>query len=397
MTEMDRPIKVLVSTFGSGGDLFPLVPVLNQLAERGADTRVAAGRALGLYLRSAGIAAISLGDGSELRALDDPRLLTTRFDGWSSWRRVVTHYAAPMLRSDVTALESVLDDWRPDVVVASGSATAARLVAHRHRIPLVNVSLSPERADLASSSSGFARPFTNIVRELCGDPSPSDELMASLAWGEPSEVLFHDRGLLGERYPGADPIGFPYWDDVPARAEDERALDTFIDGGPTIIATLGSFIGAARQEEWVRIADAAASIGVRAAFVGVRNKWADETFAGRNDIVGVGFVPLARHLPRAVAAVHHGGIGTTFAALTTRTPAVVLPQAFDQTFNARLVQDAGVGVDASGIRMENTLQRVLEPSPALAVASLAERLEPADRVVGRTVSTILAAAAVPVA
>jgi UDP:flavonoid glycosyltransferase YjiC (YdhE family) len=41
--------------------------------------------------------------------------------------------------------------------------------------------------------------------------------------------------------------------------------------------------------------------------------------------------------------VHHGGIGTTYAGLQAGVPTAIVPQAFDQSFNGRLLEAAGLG------------------------------------------------------
>jgi UDP:flavonoid glycosyltransferase YjiC (YdhE family) len=56
------------------------------------------------------------------------------------------------------------------------------------------------------------------------------------------------------------------------------------------------------------------------------------------------FAPFQCLLPLCAGVVHHGGIGTTAAALTAGTPQVVLPLAWDQPDNARRLQGLGVGI-----------------------------------------------------
>jgi UDP:flavonoid glycosyltransferase YjiC (YdhE family) len=125
------------------------------------------------------------------------------------------------------------------------------------------------------------------------------------------------------------------------------------------VVTLGSFIGVAVEEPWRVAAEAIRACGVRAVFVGAAGGWAAEQFADRDDIVRVGFVPLSKFLPAADALIHHGGIGTTFGALAAGIPSVVLPQAFDQSFNARLVTAAGVGTGADAKTLTERLSEAL--------------------------------------
>ncbi len=65
--------------------------------------------------------------------------------------------------------------------------------------------------------------------------------------------------------------------------------------------------------------------------------WSELREAGREGLVGddvlvVGDVPHAWLFPRMAAVVHHGGAGTTAAALRAGAPAVVIPLFADQFF-----------------------------------------------------------------
>jgi len=65
------------------------------------------------------------------------------------------------------------------------------------------------------------------------------------------------------------------------------------------------------------------------------------------------FVPTAPHewlFPQCAAIVHHGGSGTTAAALRSGRPSVVTPCAFDQFANAQMVARLGAGLGLKQIR-----------------------------------------------
>jgi UDP:flavonoid glycosyltransferase YjiC (YdhE family) len=55
------------------------------------------------------------------------------------------------------------------------------------------------------------------------------------------------------------------------------------------------------------------------------------------------WVPQAEVLPLAALVVHHGGSGTTFGCLAAGVPQLVLPQGADQFLNAAMVAGAGAG------------------------------------------------------
>ena len=80
--------RIAFATYGSAGDLFPIVPVVQHLRALGHDATVLATRSLGLYLRAIGLPAVAVGDGREVEAVSDRGLLGLDRDGWGSWERL---------------------------------------------------------------------------------------------------------------------------------------------------------------------------------------------------------------------------------------------------------------------------------------------------------------------
>src|SRR5690242_14411420 len=65
------------------------------------------------------------------------------------------------------------------------------------------------------------------------------------------------------------------------------------------------------------------------------------------------FAPFRQLLPLCGAVAHHGGVGTTAAALEAGCPQLVLPLAWDQPDNAARVKRLGVGL-ALGARQRGS-------------------------------------------
>src|SRR5262249_49362938 len=70
------------------------------------------------------------------------------------------------------------------------------------------------------------------------------------------------------------------------------------------------------------------------------------------DMFAVRDVPHSWLFPKTAAIVHHGGAGTTGAALLAGKPSVIIPQAVDQPFWARLVARQQAGVQAGELTPE---------------------------------------------
>jgi UDP:flavonoid glycosyltransferase YjiC (YdhE family) len=79
------------------------------------------------------------------------------------------------------------------------------------------------------------------------------------------------------------------------------------------------------------------------------------------------FAPFRELLPQCAAIVHHGGIGTTAAALQSACPQLVLPLAWDQPDNAARVKKLGVGLslgrrNRTSDHIARALVRLITPS-----------------------------------
>lgn len=366
--------RVLVSVYGSGGDLFPLVPLVLGLREAGHDVRCAVPRTLGLYLRPQGLHVYPLGRGAEVRVLDDQGLVSTRFDGWYSVRRLAQGYVGETVVADVAAVEEAMAAWRPDLVVTATSAAAARIAAFRRGIPRLDVSIYPSVLAKVPGATRFAARYRRRCAELAGltDDATDAALVTELAWGVgPNTVLLHDPGLLGRSELAGAPLpwggdltgatGFPQWDDAQHQRQDVTALDEWLgrSDAPSVIVTMGSYLGARRREAWTEVASAIGALGVRAAFLGPRRELTEALSGADGDCLVAGYVPLSRIAGQVSAIVHHGGLGTMFAALRAGTPAVVVPRAFDQPFNARLVEAVGAGLASRPGELQPALASLL--------------------------------------
>ncbi len=375
--------RVMLCAFGSAGDLFPLVSVARQVEEAGHDIVFAAPRSLGLYLRSVGLRCYALGSGAEFSVVNDGALFSTRFDGWASNRRTFVHYVGSTLAADMETVRRVVDDWQPDVMVTMNLAVAARVVALSDGVAHVAFSVSPDLFRLRDRGMNFAKEFQRAIGSATPTAVIDDHGFEMVAWGVgPDVTMLHDPVLLSESdvRGGASIVGYPYWDALPTTEDPQRTYD-WIDASrkPVVAVTLGSFIGLVRDGWWHETLNAARSCNVRLLAVNAPLKSVGSRFEGNRDVLAVGFLPLSPLLPRVDAVIHHGGLGTTFAAIGAGRPAVVVPQAFDQTYVAAQLERAGLGVSTSTTELESALRVALE-SPdmrASTAAAAGRRIPPA--------------------
>lgn len=120
-------------------------------------------------------------------------------------------------------------------------------------------------------------------------------------------------------------------------------LSAFLAAGPPpVYIGFGSMLGQNPQKMTALVTEALARSGQRGVLAG---GWGalDKTIQPSESLFFVDSIPHQWLFPRMAAIVHHGGAGTTGAALRSGVPSVVVPFGFDQAFWGHRVAALGVG------------------------------------------------------
>jgi sterol 3beta-glucosyltransferase len=134
-----------------------------------------------------------------------------------------------------------------------------------------------------------------------------------------------------------------YWSlPAPASWTPLPALKSFLEReGPVVSIGFGSMASAKPEEITDLVLSAVRRAGVRAVLL---SGWGDlKSLPATDDVVFADSVPHDWLFPRVTAVVHHGGAGTTGAALSAGVPALVVPFAADQPFWGARVAELGCG------------------------------------------------------
>jgi vancomycin aglycone glucosyltransferase len=394
-------MRVLLSTWGSRGDVEPIAALAVQLQAHGVEARVCAPPDFADLLARVGVPMVPLGRSvRELVHGHKKQKPATAADA----PRVAAELVATQFETLGAAAEGC------DALVATGLMPAgARTVAETRGIPYVLVGFQP-----GSFPSTHQRPLPRP-----GKPFPPGETDNRVLWevdaervqalyGAPLNAhraalglppvdnvrdhVFTDRPWLAAEPTLAPWPGSPDLDVVQTGAwilPDTRPLPaelmSFLDAGPTPVYV--GFGSVRAPEDAARVAvDAIRAQGRRAIF---GRGWADlAQIEDRDDCFVVGEVNLQALFPRVAAVVHHGGAGTTTTAAKAGTPQVVVPQIADQPYWAGRVADLGIGAAHDG-----PTPTVDSLSSALAIALAPEARARATAVAGtiRTDGTAVAA------
>ena len=326
-------MRVLLSTYGSRGDVEPMVALAVQLQALGADVRMCAppDEEFTELLAREGVSPVPFGR------------------PWRSWERPPTAEERQQRVADFIAAQydTVAEAAAGcDMIVATAmSQFVGPTVAEELGIPYRYALFCPGVLD-GLDGRGFDELFgepINTHRGSIGLP-PVDDV---------GEFMFTVRPLLA-----ADPTLGPWrgqegfdvrqtgaWilpDGRPLPAE----LQAFLDAGePPVYLGFGSMrtvgVDSARAAvEAIRAQDRRVLMG---------RGWAGLVLVDdQDDCLLVGDVNQQELFGRVAAVVHHGGAGTTTTAARAGAPQVVVPQGGDQMYWARRVAELGLGAAHDG-------------------------------------------------
>jgi UDP:flavonoid glycosyltransferase YjiC (YdhE family) len=139
--------------------------------------------------------------------------------------------------------------------------------------------------------------------------------------------------------------GFPFYDrrDFFSESETPPGLLRFLDDGPPpIVFTLGSSAFWVAKDFYRDSIAAAQALGQRALLlIGHQRNLPPEPLPP--GMAAFEYAPFGEVLPRALAVVHQGGVGTTGQGLRSGRPVLIVPHAHDQFDNAMRVVRQGCG------------------------------------------------------
>ncbi|MFI7610810.1 glycosyltransferase [Nonomuraea terrae] len=382
---------MLLSTYGSRGDVEPLVALAVRLRELGAEVRVCAPPDEDFAQRLADVGVPMVPFGRSARAL------TTAQPSPADLPRRAAELIAGQLDVVLAAAEGC------DVLVATGmmpAAAGARSVAEKLGIRCVHATFqqltlpSPHHPPLAYPGRPFPPDVTDnrVLWEL--DAQSINALFgtalnthrASIGLPPVDDVrdyVIGDRPLLAtdpvldrwQETPDLDVVQTGAWilpDVRPLPAE----LTAFLDAGtPPVYVGFGSMP--------MRASTDAAQVAIEVIRAQGRRVLVSRGWAGlaliddRDDCFVVGEVNHQALFGRVAAVVHHGGAGTTTTAARAGAPQVVVPQATDQPYWAGRVAELGIGAAHDG--PEPTAESL---STALKTALTPETRERATAVAG---------------
>ncbi|MBE1160098.1 glycosyltransferase family 1 protein [Dyella sp. 7MK23] len=297
------------------------------------------------------------------------------------------------------------------LVGVGASSLLAKALSEARDIPFVNAQLQPLTPSrlvppLVLSGAGKLPPALNmamfkVLRMMMWyamKPAINDVLRPQLGlprypWNGP-RVRQH-RVLYGfSRHVVPRPADWPdtaqitgYWFLNQPEWQPSQALREFLEAGPKpIYVGFGSMISNGAEQFTAHVLDAVRKSGQRAVLSTGWGGLSGEEGAQDGQIFFIRSAPHDWLFPRMAAAVHHGGAGTTAAAVRAGIPSVIVPFFGDQPFWARCLQREGAApaiVDRRKLNAETLaagIETAVDNVMRGAAASLGQRVRAEDGV-----------------
>jgi len=384
-------MRIVLTTWGSLGDLHPYLALGVEMKRRGHDVSVATLGAWEAAVRSAGLGFHPLrpdvpADESEARAL-----VRQVLDAKGGPQYLFEQVFAPVMRQTYDdTLAAVRADGGADLLVTHQIPVTGPIVAEVTGVSWVSGVLLP-LAFLSAFDPPTPPQAPALQKVAAVHPAIAGALnkfgrWMTRGWAEPTYRLREELGLargasplfeaqhspelvlalfsrvLAQKQPDYPPqaviTGFPFYDASGARPADPDLI-RFLDAGEApVVFTLGS------SAVWIagdfyQTAIAAMRKLRRRAVLLAGEQTASLRASGLPDtMTAFDYAPHSFVMPRASVVVHQGGVGTTGQALRSGRPQLVVPFGQDQPDNARRCVALGVARTIS--RSSFTPHRVVD-------------------------------------
>ncbi|AXC10362.1 putative glucosyltransferase [Acidisarcina polymorpha] len=366
-------MRIVFTTFGTFGDVNPLIALALEMRSRGHDPVLAVPEMFRSKIEPLGIGF------HRIRPDQDPhdsRLVAMIYDIKKGTERGLREFLFPAIRQSYEDLmAAVMADGGADLLVSGELAYAGPIVAEMTRIPWASYVLAPF-SFFSAYDPPVLPPYPTLAKMQALVPGMG-HLIARFAryvtreWSEPVYELREQLGLS----PGSDPIfdakfssqlvlalfssvlgepqpdwpsctrtcGFVYYDGDAGKVDLAPELEAFLQAGPPpLVFTLGSAAVLDAGDFYEQSALAAEKLNQRAVLLVGNDARNLPHHKVPDSICVTQYAPYSRLFPRASLIIHQGGVGTTAQALRAGKPMLLMPYSHDQPDNARRVRRLGV-------------------------------------------------------
>jgi rhamnosyltransferase subunit B len=354
--------RIVLTTFGSFGDVNPYIAIALGLRSRGHSVVIATSETYRDKVEAAGLPLHPIRP--DLTSDETLRLVRLVGDPGQDTQALLCDLLFPELRATYEDLYGVVRE--ADMLISHALVFAAPLVAAKTGVPWVSCILSP-RVFFSAHEPSAAVPAGAGAGLLHLSPEQNRGALeaakrATEPWAEPIERLRQELGLPRGRHPifeephspelvlalFSPTLGSPQPDWPrhtlitgflkPHETALDPLLERFLQSGPApVVFTLGSDSDYYANWFFLESVKAARLLGCRAVITGQGLSPYCEGGLFTTD-----YAPYCDLFRRAAAVVHHAGVGTTALALRAGRPMLAVPYGHDQPDTAARLLRLGV-------------------------------------------------------
>lgn len=373
--------RILLTTFGSYGDLHPYIGMAKVLKANGYDVTIATHIEYQEQVERIGVGFVAvkpgledLGPKEEWAAKANNPIHGTEF--------IIRTFAMPYLDASYQAIEAAATGH--DLIISHLLCFAVPMVAAKLGIPWISTALQPAVFFSAydppalgfltflPKTKVFGPTAVRLFLKLLSMPTrpwlrPLDQFRKRLGFArETRNVLvdgfspFGTLALFSSVFTAPKPdwplettqVGFPLFDEE-TTADLSPGLQQFLTAGAApVVFTLGTAIVMMETPYYEVAYQAVKTLGLRAVFLVGKKAMRVPAAAMEDPLIHISeYEPFSKLFPRAAVNVHQCGIGTTAQALASGRPQVLVPFAHDQPDNARRVVEIGCGISVPASRL----------------------------------------------
>ena len=366
-------MRIVLTTFGTLGDVHPLIALSLELMRRGHTPVIAVPEMFRPKVEPLGIAFRPIRPSLDP---EDSALVAMLMDIRKGTEDTLRKILFPAIRATYDDLLAIVqEDGGADLLLTGELVYAGPLVAAKTGVRWASYVLAP--LSYFSAYDAPVLPPYPLLARIEGAVPGMGKIVARFArlvtrsWAEPVHRLRAELSLppcespifegkhspqlalaifssvLGKPQPdwpaSALVTGFAFYDGDAGKQDLPSALEAFLAAGPPpVVFTLGSAAVLNAGSFYRESAQAAESLGVRAVLlVGTDKRNLPEKDLPPSICVAQ-YAPYSKLCPGASAVVHQGGVGTTAQTLRAGRPMLVMPYSHDQPDNARRMQRLGV-------------------------------------------------------
>jgi len=354
---------ILLCTIGSAGDVYPFIGIGQELKKRGFRVGLITSQYFEAQALGAGLEFIGLGSTEDYQSIiQDPDLWSPDKGFKVFAERVVFPIMEPAYQN-ITGF-----DPSQTILIAQGQFFAAHIAHEKlgfpfitvhlqpaafrsvYEFPLIPISLPPfvirgvfSLIDALLLDKLFA-PNINRFRQSLGLPAIKKIFGGWMHSPQKNLGLFPEWFAQPQRDwpPQTQLTSFVYYDQQDGNEELPKELENFLNAGSApIIFTAGTAMKHGSQF-FLDCIEACQKLGQRGVLLTQHPEQLPAELP--EGIQHFAYLPFSQILPRALALVHHGGIGTTAQAIAAGIPQVIRPMAHDQPDTAARIEKLGIGV-----------------------------------------------------